>query len=259
MLFDSSTFIGVVLSAGGRQFSYAALDGDLKPMALGQGRMKDVLAFVGGQQQAVVGMNAPLSLNQGLMADETRRGRLSPPPPKGKYKNARLAEYRLFQREFPTYQTPGQENELKGWMKKSFELSNRLNEAGYQNYPQKSDRQLIETAVEAAYHIWLGAQPFPAASLEGRLQRQLVMYDLGVDVPDAMMYFEEVTRFRILQGRLPEEGLYSSDELLAVAGAYLVWAAVERPGEVEWVGDKAEGQILIPKIDLGIDRPVGSS
>lgn len=242
-LFTRPSYVGVVFITGGRQFSYAAVDAELKPMAVGQGGLRDVLAFVGSQQEAVVGVHAPPRLNQGLMAKKF-----------GKSKDLRAGEYDLVERGLPIYQTPQDKKKTMGWMQKGFRFYQKMEEVGYQYYPKGGDHQLIEVAPDAAFQVWLGVAPFPAGSLEGRLQRQLVLEELGMDVPEAMMYFEEVTRFRILQGSLPEEGLYLSGELQALAAAYLAWAVVEQPKEVESVGDKKEGQILIPKKSIGIAR-----
>jgi hypothetical protein len=85
-----------------------------------------------------------------------------------------------------------------------------------------------------------------ADSLEGRIQRQLSLYDLGMDIPDPMNFFEEITRYRLLKGILVEEGLYSSLELNAIAAAYMAWAVIQRPEEVTFVGDEGEGQVAVP-------------
>lgn len=253
-LFTRPSYVGVVFITGGRQFSYAAVDAELKPMAVGQGGLRDVLAFVGSQQEAVVGVHAPPRLNQGLMAKKATRAKFSPPPPAEKFKDLRVAEYTLIEKGLSIFQTPQKQKKAAGWMQKGFRFYRKMEEVGYQYYPKGGDHQLIEVAPDAAFQVWLGVAPFSAGSLEGRLQRQLVLEELGMDVPEAMMYFEEVTRFRILQGSLPEEGLYLSGELQALAAAYLAWAVVEQPKEVESVGDKKEGQILVPKKSIGIAR-----
>jgi hypothetical protein len=74
----------------------------------------------------------------------------------------------------------------------------------------------------------------------------MVLYELGMEIPDPMLIFEEVTRHRILQGRLLEDYLYSPSELQALAVAYTVWAVVNRPQEVSFLGDDAEGRIVVP-------------
>ena len=80
MFFDKTTFIGIDPTAGQKPFTYVALDGDLNMLALGQGQIDDILAFVGGQQSAYVAINAPQQPNQGLMAAREVRQLLEPPP-----------------------------------------------------------------------------------------------------------------------------------------------------------------------------------
>ena len=46
MLFNETTFIGIDPTAGKRPMAYAALDRDLRPLALGEGDLDAVAAFV---------------------------------------------------------------------------------------------------------------------------------------------------------------------------------------------------------------------
>jgi len=86
--------------------------------------------------------------------------------------------------------------------------------------------------------------------LEGRLQRQIALYDRKVDVPDAMRFFEEITRHRLLKGVLPVEMIYSAGELDALVAAYTAWLAALHPDQVTLLGDPQEGQVALPGTDL---------
>jgi hypothetical protein len=59
-----------------------------------------------------------------------------------------------------------------------------------------------------------------------------------------------VTRYRILQGNLPERDLYEFGELNALALAYTACAAVRDGRKVQLVGDEGEGQIVVPAAEL---------
>jgi hypothetical protein len=145
------------------------------------------------------------------------------------------------------YKTPRKAKDAKGWVQIGFSLYEHLGDLGYQPYPTgKGDRRLFEVVPEACYHAWLGQKPLAKRSLEGCLQRQLVLYDLGLDIPDPMLFFEEITRHRLLQGVLPEDELYKAAELQALAAAYVAWLIANRPEEVNLVGDEDEGQIALP-------------
>ena len=254
MLFSRATFIGIDPASSGNKFAYAALDDQRQPLALGEGDLDEVLAFVGGQQQAVVAIHAPPRLNRGLMADPARRQTYALSPDSARWRNLRLAEYELVHRKLPVYQTPAKEKDLKGWMRTSIKLYTRLQSLGFGFFSQDQEsppRALLEYVPQVCYWLWLGHEPFAARSLEGRLQRQLVLYDLGLDIPEPMRFFEEITRHRILQGQLPDDLLYSAGELQALSGALLAWLSVKRPSEIDLLGDPQEGQIMVPAAGRG--------
>jgi predicted RNase H-like nuclease len=92
--------------------------------------------------------------------------------------------------------------------------------------------------------------PLPKRSLEGRLQRQLALHSRTMAVPDPMRIFEEITRFRLMQGILPLEKLHTYHELEALVAAYTAWAAAKKPDEVTLLGDTEEGQIVLPAAAL---------
>ena len=110
--------------------------------------------------------------------------------------------------------------------------------------------QLLEIYPHGAYTVLLKKIPFLKKTLEGRLQRQLLLHSLAVDVPDPMRVFEEITRYKVLQGELPLEGLFSVEELEALIAAYLAWKAASEPDEICLVGDSREGQIILPVKEL---------
>lgn len=242
MLFTQTAYIGIDPTAGPKSIAYAAIDGNLRLMALGHGEMDEVLAFMGGQHKAVLGVNGPSKPNQGLMRSEAVREKLAVQPKPGRWEDLRLSEYLLKNKNLPIYQTPAKTEKAKPWMRLSFNLTQRLQALGY----GEEDRQLIEVSADVCYQAWLGHPLFGQRSLEGRLQRQLILYDLGFDLPDPMLFFEEITRFRILQGIFPEEHLFNALELQVLAIAYIAWASIKKPEDVEAVGDETEGQIILP-------------
>jgi len=82
MFFTNTTFMGIDPTAGVRPFTYAALDSDLQLMALGQGDIDEVLAFVAG-----VG-----SMIQTAFNDKTEFFALDDLDPQGLYNAARNVE-----------------------------------------------------------------------------------------------------------------------------------------------------------------------
>ena len=256
MFFTNTTYIGIDPSAGVRPFIYAALDQELRPVALGEGRIDDILAFLAGQRQALVAIASPRQPNQGVMANEELRNRLSPVPNHGRWVDFRLADYLLRQRNIHVPQTPANEAACPQWMQMGFRLYRKLGVLDYREYPQpEAPRQFLEVYPHACYTALLGLAPFSKYSLEGRIQRQLLLFERKVKVPDPMLFFEEITSHRLLKGILPVEHLLSAGELDALMAAFTAWVASNRPDELTLLGDPLEGQVAIPITQLKSHYP----
>lgn len=247
MFFKDTVFIGIDPSSGEESLTYAVLDKDLNLLALSQQGLSTVSAYAGGHKAAVVGINAPRRLNQGFMKKDAVRDALRPQPAPGRWTGFRVAEYLLFQRNIRIPKTPEKMSECPGWMRVGFKLYRNLEEMGFVDYPGEDQPQkMIEVYPHGAYTVLLKRIPFLKKNLEGRLQRQLLLHSLAVDVPDPMRIFEEITRHKILQGELPLEGLHTVEALEALMAAYLAWKAALEPKEITLVGDPREGEIVLP-------------
>ncbi|HSF83042.1 MAG TPA: DUF429 domain-containing protein [Anaerolineales bacterium] len=247
MFFTEVTYIGIDPTAGQRPFSFAALDGNLRLVALAQGDLDEVLAFVAGQRQALVAVASPRQPNQGLMERAEVRDNLSPSPRPGRWTNFRLCEYQLRQHNITIPQTASQAQDCPRWMQMGFTLYKRLETISYHLYPQEDHtHQYLEVYPHACYTVLLNTTPFSKHSLEGRLQRQLLLYEKNLNLPDPMRFFEEVTRHRLLHGILADDQIYSPYELDALVAAYTAWAAGTQPDQVLALGDPGEGQVVLP-------------
>jgi hypothetical protein len=247
MFYTNTTFLGIDPTAGQKPFSYAAVDHDLRMLALGQGTFDEVMAFMAGQRQAFVAVCAPRRPNRGLLAQPEVRQNLSPLPRPGRWLDFRLAEYLLRQHNITVPQTPCVEQDCPNWMQMGFNLFRRLEELGYQYYPEgDAKRQCLEVYPHASFSVLLGQAPFPKNTLEGRLQRQLVLHEQKLNVPDPMRVFEEITRHRLLKGILLTDDLFTPGELDALVGAYTAWVAATHPEKITLLGDHEEGQIVLP-------------
>ncbi len=241
-----TTYIGV-LPLADRPLSYAALDADLSLLALSEGPLAEVLAFCGGQKQAVVAIAAPLGPSQGLLQSEAYRQTLPTTLRAGRWQQGRVAEYLLRRHNLRMLPTPADPQQAPSWVQLGFRLYRRLQAMGYQPYPaEQAAHQVLETYPHAAFAALLGHLPFPKHTLEGRIQRQLVLQEQGLDLPDPLRVLEEFTRHRLLRGLLPTEGLLSPTALDALVAAFTAYRAATAPQEVASVGDPAEGQIFLP-------------
>lgn len=228
-------------------FTYAAIDNELVIRALGCGTLKDAFAFLAGQESALAAINSPTTTNKGLMKREEIRKRLSVKSHLGRWVNLRLVEYELLERGVHVPRTPATLKSSPRWMKLGFRLFEEIGRFGFQPYPDLVARkQYFECQGEASFWNLLGHAPLREHTLEGRIQRQLVLQLCGLPVPDAMQFFEEITRHRVLQSALPDEKIYSNEELNAVAAALTAWLAIHRNDEVVKIGHEEEGFIYLP-------------
>jgi hypothetical protein len=245
MFFTEKTFIGIDPTASRHPFTYAVLDQDCKLVALAAGELDEVLAFLGGQPAACVAVNAPPRPNQGLVRAKLEKESLTPSHLRGV--DMRMAEYELRARGITVSPTPGRSESCPAWMQMSFEFYRRLAGLGFKPYPSEGGTHLwLETHPHAAFCALLGQVPLPKPTLEGRLQRQLVLYEEEVGIKDPMEVFEEITRHKLLRGILPSELIYAPEELDALVAALTAFQALEKPDRVCVHGTQPEGQIILP-------------
>jgi len=247
MFASQPSYIGIDPTAGHRPFTYATLDSDLRLLALGQAELDEVLAFVAGQRQAFVAVCAPCRPGQRVMQRPDVRARLIPPPRPGRWNNFRMVEYLLRQHNISSPRTPASESECPAWMRMGFTLYRRMEGFGYKSYPAEDALlQWLEVYPHASYCALLGLAPFPKNTLEGRIQRQLVLHNLRLHIPDPMDFFEEITAHRLLQGVLPLKYIYTPTELDALVAAYTAWLTANHADQISTIGDPDEGQIILP-------------
>ncbi len=254
MLFTDTTFIGIDIPGARRPLTYAAIDAELNLIALASGDDENVLAFVNGQDRAFVAINNPRSTNKGYMAEESFRSVLNPRPRPGRWDRWRVAEYALRQSRIKVRRTPKSPENAPVWMQKGFKLYRALANSGYRPYVQDfvpedehangDVRFSIECYPHAAFTALLEHIPFNKSTLEGRIQRQLILYVNEVDVPNPMRIFEEITRYRLLKGELLLDDLFEPTQLDALVAAYT--ARMASLGKVTLLGHPLEGQIVIP-------------
>lgn len=249
MLFTDSTFVGIDPASGRKSFTYAALDKDLRLVALADGDMEDVITFLAGQSAVTVAINAPQGVNRGLVRRKMKKEMLT--PQQVRRAEFREAEYQLREHGIAVTGTAASANVCPAWVQAGFELYRRLGKIGFKKYPEKdSVYSMLETHPHACYCMMAGQVPLAKSSVEGRLQRQLILYECGLRIPDPMDFFEEITRYKVSKGAWPMELLYSPEQLNALAAAYTAWLTVHRPDRVSLIGDESEGLIVLPEKEL---------
>jgi hypothetical protein len=250
MLFETLTWIGVYPAPqpgkGRGLLTYAALDRSLRVLALSQGSSDDLIAYVSGQSAAVIAINAPRRLSPGAtqLTSQVALFPVSKPP---KSIRGRLADRQLAEHNLGHPHTPATLEQCPAWMRRGFTLYEVLAAVGYCDYPSGSQPlQMMEVSTQATFTLLSGEPPLPRNSLEGRLQRQLLLNDKDVGVSDPMRFFEEVTRYKLRSGILPMGEICRPAELDALAAAYTAWLAIKQPERIMLYGDEREGQVVIP-------------
>ena len=120
------------------------------------------------------------------------------------------------------------------------DFKKKISHSGFRPYASKNDpKQYLVTNAQDCFRALSGYKLLPRRSLEGQLQRAAILYEQGVQIKDPVDIFEEITRYKLIQGILPREEIHSPKELDALAAAYLAWMAVNRPGQIVLKGEFA--------------------
>jgi predicted nuclease with RNAse H fold len=239
-------FIGLDTTAGQRAATLAVLNAKLSVLHCDDHPIEQALQIVASYPHAVCGIDAPIEHSRMVLAEPTARMRVGLEPRQKNYQTYRVCEYELRRRGIHSYKTPTDRSKAPGWMQAGWQVYDRLRAMGYVAHPYGGQRVMFETYPHAAYTMMLKRRPYPKASLEGRVQRQLVLYREGVEVADPMDFFEEWTRHSFLAGKLLLDRLYEHDALDALLAAYTAFLLYREPHNVTAIGELADGQILVP-------------
>ncbi len=249
MLLTAPVYAGVDLTSAHKPFGYAALDRELRLVAQGEGELEDVLEFLQGHENITLAINGPSALNSGLV----RRALAERIAPGHQLRGVdiRVAEHELRERGIAVAATGSRELSCAPWVRLGLSMYHKLPELGFERYPAVGcPRQWLETHPHAAFCGLLGRTPLSKATLEGRLQRQLALYERGVRIPDPMRFFEELTRHKLLNGIVPADMVYQPEQLDALVAAYTAWVAIEKRAELMRLGAEEEGYLHLPVANL---------
>ena len=245
MIFTDSVYIGIDLTSGHKALTYAALDHDLNLIALADAQWEETFAFLAGQKLAVVAINAPSHVNHGVARKNLEGQSLTPRSLHGK--EMRVAEYELRQRGIAVRGTDAKESLCPAGVRAGFAFYRELSQLGFEAYPcDNAPHQWLETNSYACFSVLIGLRPLSKMTLEGRIQRELLLYELGFRIGDPMVFFEEITRHKLLHGLLPFELVHSPAQLDAMVAAYTAWQVVQKPAEIIQVGHRLEGFVTLP-------------
>lgn len=248
MLFTDMVFVGVDPTSSHKSYTYAALDRGMNLVALADGELDDVTAFLAGLPSAMVAVNSPSGVSRGLLREKRKEMFKSL---RSRASGFRVAELELRDRGIAVSGTPSTISACPAWVQAGFSLYRKLEKIGFKKYPaENAPHQMLESQPHAAFCVMAGSMPHSKPSLEGKIQRQLLLYEAGVRIKDPMDFFEEITRHKMLKGIWPHDLLYLPEQLDAMVAAYTAWLAVHKPESISVVGDPAEGTIILPEKNL---------
>jgi hypothetical protein len=228
-------------------------------LTLKEGSIDDFLGFAGDQKSAFIAINAPSHPSLALGRRAEVRESLAALHQPGRRLGLRLAEHQLRERGINVGATPQNGETAPAWVQLGFALFEGVSQLGYEQFPSAGLRQVLETQPHAVFCALLGQPPLPRHTLEGRIQRQLVLFEQGLEIGDPMDFFDEVTRHGILKGDLPLGSVHQPESLDAFAAALTASKAAREPTQVSLLGAPEEGLIVLPVAELkssyGVDHP----
>jgi len=243
-----ASFAGLDLTAGRRLVNLAVLDSRLSVGLLESLPLEEACQLLRSAGGTVLAIDAPQQTSAGLLSNPKIRERYGLKPGTQTWRRYRVSEFELRRRGLNLYVTPQVQGAAPEWMRVGFGLYRRLHAEGYAvgRDGAGGPRWCFEVHPHACFAVLLGKIPFAKGTLEGRLQRQVLLFREGIQVPDPIVAMEELTAHHLLGGDLGLEGLCSHDALDALVAAYTAYLASQAPDRVSWMGDPADGFICLP-------------
>lgn len=227
-------FIGVDVHKN--MLTIADIDTNLEINLLKNFNVHEFIEYIMKNDASIIAVDAPYGLNIGLMNDEVYRNKINQNL-KGHY-NKKVSEYELSVRGINPFSTPGNISEVTGWkewMNTGFNVYKKLEILGYtainsSNIKDQCSRRIIEIFPHACFTTLLGFIPDKKDTQEGLNQRIQLLGQLGFNNVDELI--KECNKHE------------KTDKLDAVIAAYTAYLTYK--GEVSFVGDIKEGQIVLP-------------
>jgi hypothetical protein len=238
-------FAGVDSSLGARNVMMAALSFRLEVLSLRALDVEEAAAELAGRSEVSVAIGGPLRIRPVLPPGGSPAGKTSR---RGKTDRRHAAEAEIRRRGISIRRMPAEEGAAPASARAGFQLARELTGRAFLEgeAARESPRFLMEAPPAACAAVLLGRIPFPRATLEGRIQRQLVLLRERVALPDPMESLEEMTAHHLISGRLPLRGICKPEELDALLAAFAAWRAFCQPETVTWLGRDEDGWICLP-------------
>jgi hypothetical protein len=240
-IMDTFTFIGIDANSRPPYYHLIAIDSQLNTLSELTGDWEDLNDLLTESDQAIVAINAPLSMNTSYLSQSNL-----PKRHPGRWPNCRRIEIELAQQGAPVHFTPNEPRKMSATMARGFTISRHLIDLGFELFSDLLKKSLIEVPADAAFWSVVQGEMLDQHQLLGRIQRQMILYELGFQVPDPMEFFEEITRFKIKMGNIPLDLVLTPQHLNARMAAYTAHQLWKNPEKVAKLGYQQEGFIYLP-------------
>lgn len=245
----NSFCIGIDPSAGSENLRLVIFTSDGRLVHQGERALSELYATLQPYSPAVAAVNAPSALNNGRVRSPELRESLPEMHIPGRNVDMRVAEFILRAKGIHVGMTPSILPLCTQATRTGFQVFEVLSSLGYSS-GENAPLRMIEASAHAVYCVLAGVNPLPKLTLEGRLQRQLLLNDGGLQIKDPMEFLEEVTRHKLLKGILPWDELYDIGLLDAMAAALTAMYVIDDERMFCAVGDLEEGEIHLPVPEL---------
>jgi len=237
MLFDEEVFIGLDINPSGRNQAWVAINTKKEVLTFQKTSLDKLLTFSKNIPRVMIGLETPATRSKngkpvlpGLEYSSQPAGWILPawqenlenrnihPPAGGNHGNPKYqsAEYAEFYRQV-------------------FMLDHI---------------SIINVNAYSSLCCLLTHTPLPKSSLEGKIQRQLILLEQGINLPDPMVYFEELTRFKLLRCALPQKIILPLPELNTLFCAITAWKEKNEPENALQIGNPPDSCITLPVSEL---------
>lgn len=222
-----------------KSYTVAIINKDLGIVVLEDVVLSDFIKHITEFKPHMVAIDAPYGPNFGYMNDPNYRNSLNPKL-KGHY-NKKVGEYELSRRGFSLYNTPDSLDKIGGWklwMKSGIKLYKTLEEQFEYHLLDDSFINdfaygMLEVFPHACFSVLAGYIPPNKSTETGINERIKILEKQG---------------FENLSYNIKGSKSKKSDFLDALAAAYTAFAA--NISQICFVGDKREGQIALPVVNL---------
>ena len=250
---EDTCFVGLNVNSRPPHFTVVGLDAKLNTLFDFTGNWEDISSRLDEYQQIILALNSPVSPNTDFLRHSQKKKHKP-----GKWPDVRCIEYELAEYGAPIYHTPKKKSNLLASQQYGSKLVENLKSVGFIDLESDGEKRLIEVPAETAFWSIDRKPLFEEFSFIGRIQRQLLLLELGFKLPDPMDFFEELTRFKLLTGKAPLDMVFDVSRLNACINAFTALKIKKDPSRVAKLGYPQEGYLYLPFILPDWEEPESS-